>query len=143
MPRFQANSPSFSSNCVSAPPATAPSLAQAENRQAVLRSTSSMQSASVMPIAADAIELDQFAFDHHLGEADQQIENVEIAFAQRDLKRLHVEPVAGEHAGVIAPLHVGGRAAAAGLRHVDHVVMDERGGVDHFHDRAELDGGLR
>ena len=92
--------------------------------------------------AADAVELDQFAFDHHLREADQQIENVEIALAQGDLKGLHVEPVAGENAGVIAPLHVGGRTAAAGLGDVDDVVMNERRGVDHFDHGAQLDRGL-
>ena len=54
--------------------------------------------------AADALELEQLAFHHHLGEADQQVENLEIALAQGDLKGLHVEPVAGQHAGVIAPL---------------------------------------
>jgi hypothetical protein len=43
---------------------------------------------------------------------------------------------------MIAPLDVGGRPAAAGLRHVDHVVVNQRGGVDHFDHGAELDGRL-
>src|SRR5579883_3317093 len=45
-----AYSPSFSRACASPPPQIAPSRAHTENRHAVLRSTSSMQSASVIPI---------------------------------------------------------------------------------------------
>ena len=63
---------------------------------------------------------------------------MEIALAQRHLKRLHVEPVASENASVVAPLHVGGRAAAAGLRDVDHIVVNQCRRMDHFHYRAEL-----
>ena len=40
------------------------------------------------------VELNQFAFDHHLGKRNENIEQVEIAFAQRHLKRLHIKPVA-------------------------------------------------
>src|SRR6185312_6120989 len=56
---------------------------------------------------ADSVQLNQLAFHHELGEADQEIENMEIPFAKGSLKRLHVEPVAGEHAGMVAPLYVG------------------------------------
>jgi hypothetical protein len=35
-----------------------------------------------------------------------------------------------------------GRTAAAGTGHVDHVVVNQGGGVDHFDHRAQLDGGL-
>jgi hypothetical protein len=95
-----------------------------------------------MAILADAVELNQFALDHHLREADEQVENVEVPLLQGHLKGLHIEPVTRQHAGVVAPLDVGGRAAAAGLRHIDHVVMHERGGVKHFDHGAQLDGGL-
>ncbi|MGH9524619.1 MAG: hypothetical protein ACRD3E_19020, partial [Terriglobales bacterium] len=40
----------------------------------------------------------------------------------------------------IAPLGIGRGAAAAGLRLVDDVVMDERGGVDDFNHGPEADG---
>src|SRR6185312_9182793 len=91
---------------------------------------------------ADAVELDEFAFHHELREADQKIQNMEIALPQRRLKRLHVQPVARQNTGVIAPLHVGRRPAAASTGNIDHVVMDERGGMDHFDDSAELDSGF-
>ena len=88
---------------------------------------------------ADALELQQLAFHHHLGQADQQVQDLEIALAQRDLEGLHVQPVARQHAGVIAPLDVGGGTSAARLRRIDHVVVHQRRGVDHLHHRAQLD----
>src|SRR5206468_7640475 len=51
----------------------------------------------------DAVELQQLAFDHHVGERDEEVENLEIPFTQGDLEGLHVEPGAGEHAAVSAP----------------------------------------
>ena len=65
-----------------------------------------------------------------------------MRIAQRDLKRLHVEPVARQHAGVIAPLRVGRRPAAARVGHVDHVVMHQRRGVQHLHHGREPDRSL-
>src|ERR1035438_1947287 len=58
---------------------------------------------------ADALQLQQFAFHHHLREADQQIQYLKVPLAQRDLESLHVEPVARQHASVVAPSHVGDR----------------------------------
>ena len=89
------------------------------------------------------VELQQFAFDHVLREVDQNIEDREIPLAQRHLERLHVEPVARQHAHVVAPARVGARAAAARLRAVDHVVVDQRRAVDHLHHRAQPDRALR
>jgi hypothetical protein len=37
-----------------------------------------------------ALQLQQLALDHHLRQADEQIEDAEISLAQRQLKRLHV-----------------------------------------------------
>ena len=91
--------------------------------------------------AADALELQQLAFDHDLGEPDQQVENLKLALAQGDLECLHVEPVARQDAGVVAPLHVGRRPAAPGLGGIDHIVVQEGGGVNQLDHRAQLDGG--
>ncbi len=90
--------------------------------------------------AAEFFHLQQLAFDHHLGEVDEGVEDAEIALLDGDLEGLHVEPVAGEDALGVAPLGVGGGAAAAGLGFVDDVVVDQGGGVDDFDHRAELDG---
>ncbi len=93
--------------------------------------------------AADALKLQELAFHHDLGETDQQVEDQEVALAEGDLEGLHVEPVAGEDAGVVAPLGIGGRTAAAGLGGVDDVIVDQGGGVDLLDDGAEVNGGGR
>ncbi len=90
--------------------------------------------------AIEAGKLKELALDHVLREADENIEDGEVAFLQGDLEGLHVEPVAGEDAHVIAPAGIGGGAAAAGVRAVDDVVMDESGAVNHFDDGAERYG---
>ena len=90
--------------------------------------------------AANFFELEEFAFDHFLREIDQDVEDVEISFLQGDVERLHVEPVAGEDAAVVAPTGVGGWAATSGIGTVDNVVVDERCAVEEFDDGGELDG---
>jgi len=90
--------------------------------------------------AADFFELEEFAFDHFLGEIDEDVEDVEIALLQGDVERLHVEPVAGENAAMIAPAGVGGGAAAAGVGAVDDVVVDQSGTVEEFDYGGKFDG---
>ncbi len=91
---------------------------------------------------AELFHLQQFAFDHLLGERDEQVEDAEVAFFEGALEGLHVEPVAGEDALGVAPGGVRGGAAAAGAGLVDDVVVDEGGGVEHFDDGAEADAGV-
>ena len=86
---------------------------------------------------AEPLDLQEFAFDHLLGEVDQGIEDGEVALCDGDLEGLHVEPVAGEDALGVAPLRVGGGAAAAGLGFVDDVVVHQRRGVDDLDDGAQ------
>jgi hypothetical protein len=90
--------------------------------------------------ATDFCELNQFAFDHFLSEVDEDVQDVKVAFLESDLKRLHVEPVASEHAAVIAPTRVCGRTAAAGVGAVDDVIVDKRGAVKEFDNRGEFNG---
>ena len=84
-------------------------------------------------------QLQQLALDHVLRQADQNIEDRKIPLAQRHLERLHVQPVAREHAHVIAPARVRARTSAPRLRAVDHVVVNQRRAVDHLHHRAHAD----
>jgi hypothetical protein len=93
--------------------------------------------------AADAVELHEFALDHDLGKPDQQVERGEVPLPQGDLERLHVQPVAGQHAGMVAPLGVSRRAAAARPRGVDNVVVHQRGRVDQLDHGAQVDGAAR
>ena len=44
--------------------------------------------------AADALQLQQLAFHHHLGEANEKVQYMEITFTHSDLKGLHVQPIA-------------------------------------------------
>jgi hypothetical protein len=87
--------------------------------------------------------LQEFAFDHFLGEIDEDIEDVEIALFEGNLERLHVEPIAGEDAAMIAPAGVGGGTAAASVGAVNHIVVDESGTVEEFDDGSETNGATR
>ena len=112
---------------------------QTENRQAVLR-IDQVEVLIERDELAELFDLQQFAFDHLLGQFDQRVEDAEVALLHRDLEGLHVEPVAGEHALGVAPLRVGRRTAAARLGFVDDVVVNERGGVDDLDHGAQPDG---
>ena len=54
------------------------------------------------------------------------------------LEGARVEEVADQHAGGVAEHGVGGVAAAPQFGFVDHVVVQQRGGVDEFDHRGEL-----
>ncbi len=47
---------------------------------------------------AKLFHLQQFAFNHLLGQADQQVENLQIALFKSDAEGLHIQPVARQHA---------------------------------------------
>ena len=86
--------------------------------------------------------MDQFAFHHVLRELDQNIENLEVAFGEGHLERLHVQPVARQHAAVIAPAGIRRGTSAARIGAVDHVIVDQRGAVNQFNDGAQADRAI-
>ena len=88
---------------------------------------------------AELFHLQQFAFDHLLRELNERVKNPEVAFLYRDLERLHVKPVAGEHALRVSPLRVCSRAPAPDPGFVNYVVVDECCGVDNLNYRPEFD----
>ena len=61
---------------------------------------------------------------------------------QRDFERLHVQPVARKHAHVIAPARIRRGAATARVRAIDHVIVNQRGAVNHLDDRAQRNRAL-
>ena len=73
-------------------------------------------------------------------EVDEDVEDAEVALFESHLEGLHVEPVAGENAAVIAPAGIRGGPAAAGVGAVDDVVVDQRGAVQQFDDGGEANG---
>src|SRR5579872_2438009 len=44
------------------------------------------------------LDLEQFAFNHLLGQFDECIEDAEVPFLHRDFKGLHVKPIASQDA---------------------------------------------
>src|SRR5581483_12411929 len=87
----------------------------------------------------ERFHLQEFALDHLLREFDESVKNAEIALVHSDLERLHIEPVAGQHALRISPLRVGGRASPTSLGFVDDIVVNQRGGMDDFNYCTEAD----
>jgi hypothetical protein len=81
--------------------------------------------------------LEQFALDHHLGEFDQRVKDAEVPFLHRDLERLHVKPISGQHALGISPLRIGRGSPAPGLGFVNNVIVNKRRCMDDFDYRTE------
>ena len=88
------------------------------------------------------MNLQQLALDHLLGEADEQVEHAQVALFERHFESLHVEPVAGQNALLVAPGGVGGRPAAARVGAVNNVVVDQRGRVHHLDHRAKANSAV-
>ena len=63
----------------------------------------------------------------------------EVVLGERHRHRLGVEEIADQDRGLVAPARVGALAAPPGRRFVDHVVMEQGGGVDVLDHRAERD----
>jgi hypothetical protein len=70
-----------------------------------------------------------------IADALDRIRNTQRPILHHQLERAAEEKIANEHAGRIAPDDVGGPAATAKARAIDHVVMKQGRCVD------ELDGG--
>ncbi len=73
----------------------------------------------------------------HLGGGEREaLHRCDVRDLESEVDRPQVEPVAEEDGELVAPAVVGGGAAAPHRGAVDDVVVDQRGGVDHLHDRA-------
>ena len=81
-------------------------------------------------------QLVDLAFNHPQRDVAQHTDDVERVLRERHGHRLDVEEVAGEHRDVVPPARVHGLPAAAHIRIVDDVVVNERGRVDELHDRG-------
>ncbi len=85
--------------------------------------------------------MQQLALDHVLREIDENVQNAEITFLKRHLKRLHVKPIAGQHAAMIPPAGIRGGPAASRVGAIDDIVVDQRGAMNQFHDGAQPHSG--
>ncbi len=77
-------------------------------------------------------ELHHLTLDHVLREVDENVQDLEVAFLERHLKRLHVQPVAGQHAAMISPARICRGPPAARVGAVDHIVVYQGGTVNQF-----------
>ena len=80
-------------------------------------------------------QLQYFAFGDDAGGLRQDFHHWHRAQLNHHLEGARVQKVADQYAGGIAPGSIGSLAATAHARHVDHVVVQQGGGVQ------ELNGG--
>ena len=64
---------------------------------------------------------------------------MQAADLDHHLEGLAEQEIADQHARLVAPQHAGGELAAAHVAFVDHVVVQQRGGVHEFDRGGELD----
>src|SRR5579883_113278 len=81
--------------------------------------------------------LEQLALDHLLCQFDERIQNAKVALLYRYLERLHVKPVARQHALRIPPLRIRCRASASRFGLINNVVVNERRRVNNLDDRPQ------
>jgi hypothetical protein len=70
--------------------------------------------------------------------ASEDLHDAHAAGFHHHLEGARIEEVAHQHAGGVAEHRIGGIAAAAQFRLVDHVVMQQRGGVDELDHRGQF-----
>ena len=70
--------------------------------------------------------------------AAQNLEHLEAAILDHQFEAAREEEIADQHARRIAPDDVGGALAPAEARAVDHVIVEQSGGVDELHGGGEL-----
>lgn len=80
-------------------------------------------------------QLQHLAFGDDVGGIGQDLHDAHAVGLHHHLEGARVEEVAHQHAGCVAERRVGGLAAAAQLGFVDHVVVQERGGMDELDHR--------
>src|SRR5918996_4411182 len=90
--------------------------------------------------AALELQLIHLGLGHRDRGARQRLHHAAIVVAHEHGERFRIQVVADQHGGVVAPLRVGRGAAAAQRRGVDHVVVDEGGGVEQLDNAGQPDG---
>ena len=78
-------------------------------------------------------QLQHLALGDHRGGLGQDAHDAHRTGLDHHLERARIQVVAHQHAGGVAEHGVGGVAATAQVGLVDHVVMQQRGGVDELH----------
>ena len=84
-------------------------------------------------------ELQHFALGDHVGGVRHDLHDAQRTDGGHHLEGARVDEVTDQHAGLVAEDVVGGGAAAALLRAVDHVVVQQRGGVHELDEHRRFD----
>ncbi|MNT13711.1 hypothetical protein D3C72_1486910 [compost metagenome] len=83
-------------------------------------------------------QLQHLALGDHVGRVGQDFHDAHAARIDHHLERARIEEVAHQHAGGVAEHGIGGIAPAPQLGLVDHVVVQQGGGVDELHHGGQL-----
>ena len=84
-------------------------------------------------------ELQHLALGDHRRGARQDLQHLERAVLDHELEGAAEQEIADQHRRLVAPDRVGGGEAAAQVALVDHVVMQQRRGVDELDRGGERD----
>jgi hypothetical protein len=85
----------------------------------------------------DIEQLQHFAFGDLVGGVGEQAHHAHVVGLDHHLERTRIEEVADEHARGVAPERIRGLAPAPQVGLVDDVVVQQRRGMDEFHDGGE------
>ena len=77
--------------------------------------------------------LNQLALDHLARHFRQDVKDLEVPLSQGKMKRGHVEPVPHQDGDLVPPLRIHGGAAPPYFRVIDDIVVNQGGGMNHFH----------
>ena len=88
---------------------------------------------------SDVEQLQHLALGDAVGGIGEDAHDAHVVQFHHHLERTRVQEIADQNAGRIAPHRVRGLAAAAQVRFVDHVVVQQGRGVDELDQRGELD----
>ena len=83
-------------------------------------------------------QLQHLAFGDRVGGVGKDPHHFHALEFHHELETARVQEVADQHAGGVAPYGVRGAPSAAQVRFVDHVVVQQGGGVDELDHRREL-----
>ncbi len=83
-------------------------------------------------------QLQHLALGDAVGGVGEDLHDLHTVQLHHQLEAARIQEVPHQHAGRIAPQRIGGAATAALVGLVDHVVVQQGGGVDEFDDRGQL-----
>ena len=84
-------------------------------------------------------QLQDFAFGNDVGGVRKDFHDPHAAHADHHFKGARVEEITDQNGGFVAPDGIGRLVAAAQVRSVDHVIVQQGRGMNEFDDRRQFD----